>query len=138
MKQLSNFFNLPQIDANLTVWLILDGKEYELSQFNVSFGQSVDFKGQPQDEIRGGRLLIGLTQTLPDSLYRWAMKSEPKDGVVVFRSQTANAPLRIEFMNAYCVNFMRNISNKGGVVSSLQISPDEIFINGISFDNHWA
>lgn len=41
-------FNLPQIDANLTAWFILDGKEYEMDQFNISFGQSVDHKGQPQ------------------------------------------------------------------------------------------
>lgn len=136
--KLSNFFNLPQIDANLTVWLILDGQEYELSQFNISFGQSVDFKGQPQDEIRGGRLLIGLTQTLPESIYSWAMRSAPKDGQVVFRSQTANAPLRIEFKNAYCVNFERNIVANQGVVSNLFISPDELLINDISFDNHWV
>lgn len=131
-------FNLPHIDANLTVWLIIDGKEYELDQFNISFGQSVDYKGQPQDETRGGRMLVGLTQTLPDSIYQWAMGAIGKDGQIVFRSQTANAPLRIEFMNAYCVNFIRNISNKGGVNSALHISPDEILINGISFDNHWV
>lgn len=131
-------FQLPQIDANLTAWFILDGQEYEMDQFNISFGQSVDHKGQPQDEVRGGRILVGLTQTLPDSIYKWAMKSIGKEGEIVFRSNTASSPLRIEFKNAYCVNFMRAISDKGGVKSSLQISPDEILINGISFDNHWV
>lgn len=131
-------FNLPQIDANLTAYFILDGKEYEMSQFNISFGQSVDHKGQPQDETRGGRMLVGLAQTLPDSIYRWAMSSIPKNGQIVFRSQTTHAPLRIEFTNAYCVNFIRNISDKGGVNSTLHISPDEMLINGISFDNHWV
>lgn len=131
-------FELPQIDSDLTAWLILDGKEYEMSQFNISFNQLVDHKGQPQDETRGGRMLIGLTQTLPDSLYRWAMTSTPKNGEVVFRSKTTNAPLRLEFMNAYCVNFERLINAGTGVCSELLISPDEIVINGISFDNHWV
>lgn len=131
-------FSLPQIDSDLTAWFILDGKEYEMSQFSISFGQSVDHKGQPQDEVRGGRMLVALTQTLPDNIYRWAMTSVAKNGEIVFRSKTANAPLRIEFMNGYCVNFDRLIANDGGVVTSLIISPDEILINGISFDNHWV
>lgn len=131
-------FELPQIDSDLTAWFILDGKEYEMSQFNISFDQLVDHKGQPQDETRGGRMLIGLTQTLPDSLYRWAMTSTPKNGEIVFRSKTTNAPLRLEFMNAYCVNFERLINAGTGVCSELLISPDEIVINGISFDNHWV
>ena len=131
-------FSLPLIDSDLTAWFILDGREYEMSQFNVSFSQAVDYKGQPQDEVRGGRMLIGLAQPLPDSIHRWAMSSIPKNGEVVFRSKTTNAPLRIEFMNAYCVNFLRNISGKGGLNTTLHISPDEILINGISFDNHWV
>ena len=131
-------FELPQIDSDLTAWFILDGKEYEMSQFNISFNQLVDHKGQSQDETRGGRMLIGLTQTLPDSLYRWAMTSTPKNGEIVFRSKTTNAPLRLEFMNAYCVNFERLINAGTGVCSELLISPDEIVINGISFDNHWV
>lgn len=131
-------FSLPQIDSDLTAWFILDGKEYEMSQFNIGFGQSVDHKGQPQDEVRGGHMLIVLTQALPESIYRWAMTSTPKNGEVVFRSKTTNAPLRVEFMNAFCVNFSRNIANRGGLETHLLISPDEILVNGISFDNHWV
>ncbi len=131
-------FNLPQIDSDLTAWFILDGKQYEMSQFSMSFGQSVDHKGQPQDEVRGGRMLVSLSQTLPDSIYRWAMTSFPKNGEIVFRSKTANSPLRIIFNNAYCVNFQRQVGNASGMTSKLLISPDEILINGISFDNHWV
>ena len=66
-------FSLPKIDSDLTAWFILDGKEYEMSQFSISFGQSVDHKGQPQDEVRGGRMLVVLTQALPDSMYRLSL-----------------------------------------------------------------
>lgn len=131
-------FSLPQIDSDLTAWFILDGKEYEMNQFSINFGQSVDYKGQPQDEVRGGRMLVSLVHTLPDSLYRWAMSSIPKNGEVIFRSKTVNAPLRVVFTNAYCVNFQRQVGNASGVISKLLISPDEILINGISFDNHWV
>lgn len=131
-------FSLPQIDSDLTAWFILDGQEYEISQFNISFSQSVDHKGQPQDETRGGRMIVGLTQAVPDGIYRWAMTSISKNGKIIFRSKTANSPLKIEFMNAYCVNFDRQIANKNGLNTTLFISPDEILINGISFDNQWV
>lgn len=138
LSKTTKLFELPQIDSDLTVWFVLDGKEYEVGWFCISFGQSVDHKGQPQDEVRGGRMLVGLTQTLPDCIYRWVMGSVPKNGEIAFRSKTTNAPLRIEFINAYCVNFDRQITEGGGVSTSLFISPAEILVNGISFDNHWV
>ena len=131
-------FQLPQIDANLTAWFILDGREYEMNQFNITFGQSVDHKGQPQDEVRGGRILISLNQTVPDSIYKWAMKSIGKDGEIVFRSNTISSPLRIFIKNAYCIGLNRNIVDGSGIQTDLWITPDELLINGISFDNHWV
>ena len=131
-------FSLPQIDSDLTAWFILDGKEYEMNQFNITFGQAVDHKGQPQDETRGGQMQVVLSEALPESVYRWAMSSVSKNGRIEFRSKTANCQLRIEFINAYCVNFQRQISNHSGLYSLLNITPDEILINGISFDNHWV
>lgn len=71
-------FSLPQIDSDLTAWFILDGKEYEMNQFNITFGQAVDHKGQPQDETRGGQMQVVLSEALPESVYRWAMSSVSK------------------------------------------------------------
>ena len=133
-----NIFQLPRVDSDLTVFLVLDGQEYEVSQFNINFNQQVDYKGQPQDEVRGGKILVGLTQILSDNIYSWAMKSIPKNGEIAFRSKTTNAPLRIEFFNAYCVNFEREMGESMGLISKLIISPDEILVNGLSFDNHWV
>ena len=75
-----NIFQLPRVDSDLTVFLVLDGQEYEVSQFNINFNQQVDYKGQPQDEVRGGKILVGLTQILSDNIYSWAMKSITKNG----------------------------------------------------------
>lgn len=131
-------FSLPQIDSDLTALFILDGQEYEMSYFDINFAQSVDLKGQPQDEVRGGIMSITLSQTLPENIYRWGMMSIPKNGSVIFKSKTTNPPLKINFINAYCIRFNRNIASEGGLETQLVISPDEILINGISFDNHWV
>ena len=66
------------------------------------------------------------------------MTSIPQNGSVIFKSKTTNPPLKINFINAYCIRFNRSIANEGGLESQLVISPDEMLINGISFDNHWV
>lgn len=131
-------FSLPQVESDLTVYFVLDAVEYEVCRFSIGFSQSVDYKGQPQDEVRGGRMLLELSQTLPDNVYLWAMTSCPKSGEVIFRSKSTEAPFRVIFKNAYCVNFERIIMNGGGIKTTLLISPDELSVNGISFDNHWV
>ena len=49
------------------------------------FSKGVDGKGEPQDHVRGGQMTMTLNQTLPESLYSWAMRSITKDGKVDFR-----------------------------------------------------
>ncbi|WP_235208333.1 type VI secretion system tube protein TssD [Saccharicrinis fermentans] len=128
-----------QIDTNTTVWLTLDGQEYELSQFNINFGQNIDQKGEPQNQVRGGQMTLSLTQALPANIYDWAMKSTSKEGSIVFKIESGSAPLKIEFTNAFCVSFNRNVNAMGGGLNTtMTISPEEISINGFSFDNHWV
>lgn len=131
--------NFEQIDSNTTAWLLLDGEEYELSEFNTNFNQGVDQKGEPQNRVRGGQMQLAITQIVPTNIYDWAMKSMVKDGEIIFKIESGSAPLKISFANAYCVGFKRRIDSMGGgLVSALTISPEEITINGISFDNHWV
>jgi len=132
------FFNFPQIDSDLEVWFIFEGREYELEQFNISFVQGVDYKGQPQDEVRGGRILLTLSEAVPENIYRWAMTSSTRNGSVEFRSKTTNSPLKVEFTNGYCVNFERLVDTHTGLHTDLAISPEEVAINGFSLENKWV
>ena len=131
--------NFDRIDSNITVWMTIDGQDYEVSHFNIGFVQSSDAKGEPQDEVRGGLMQLTLTQMIPESLYTWAMKTTPKDGVINFRIESGSAPLKIEFINAFCIGFQRVVgAHAGGLATALSISPEELRINGISFDNRWT
>lgn len=134
----SGLFNLPQIDTDLEVWFVFEGKEYELAQFSISFGQGVDHKGQPQVETRGGRIMLTLSESVPDNIYKWAMTSCMRDGLVEYRSKTASSPLKVEFVNGYCVNLNRLVDSNGGLTTALIISPEEVTINGINMDNRWV
>ena len=130
-------FNFPQVDSDIEVWFIFDGKEYEVNKFDISFSQEVDHKGQPQEVVRGGFMTIELTQSVTEKLYEWAMTSSLRSGSVEFRTKTSSSPLKIKFNDAYCINFERIVDSNGGVNTALIISSNEIVINGINFCNNW-
>lgn len=130
-------FNFPLVDTDVTGWLIVDGEEYEVCEFDIDFAQSVDHKGQPQTDMQGGRMLISITETVSDNIYHWSMFSKAKDGEVIFKSKTANAPLKIRFINGYCTDFYREIDDHEGLTTALVISPEKMVINDRDFDNFW-
>ena len=131
-------FNFPQLDSDIVVWFILEGKEFEASQFSIGVGQSVDFKGQPQNEVRGGLIHLTLTEAMPSNIYKWAMTSLGKDGVIEFRSKTSNSPFKVKFTNGFCVNFNRVVGAGSGLSTTLVIASEEVSINEIVLDNHWT
>lgn len=138
LDKATSFFNFPQIDSNVTVWLNVDGKEYEVDQFKIGFSQPTDDKGKPQSEIKGGQLMVTLSETVPDTIYDWAIKpNREKDGRVIFKIDTGSAPLRVEFFRAACINFNRNVSSSGGLQTNLILSPDRLMINGVEYNNFW-
>ena len=133
-----NLFNFPRIDSHLKSSLILDGRKYEIELFKIKFSQPIDSKQQPQSEMRGGQMMITLTQTVPDLIYNWAMKPNiQKNGSVVFSIETGSAPLKIEFTNAKCIQINRSVNASGGLRTNLIISPEIIMMNGIEHNNFW-
>ena len=130
-------FSLIQPDGNLTAVLVFMGKTYNLCQFSTTFEQSTDEKGEPQAEVRGGKLLAVLSQIPDDNLLYWASNQwSRKDGESAFRNETGTPPLRITFKEAYCIGLVQEINQ--GVKTSLLISPKSIQINGAStLYNDW-
>lgn len=127
------------IDSNITVWLEVDGKEYELEYFKTGFFQPSDFKGEPQSETKGGQIMVTLSEALPDSFYEWAIKSKmEKNGKISFKVKTENSPLVIEFQRATCINFSRDVSSHGGLKTNLILSPEIVTVNGVEHDNFWT
>ena len=110
-------FNFPQVDSNVNVIFCVDGDEYEVEQFKIGFHQPVDGnKNQPEGEVRGGRIMITLSQTVKNNIYGWAIKPT----------------------NAYCISLKRSIGIGIGLNTSLILSPQIINLNGIEFDNNWV
>lgn len=130
--------SLSQPLSHITGKFILDGKEYSLSKFKINFAQSVDFKGQPEHEVKGGHLLITLSEVADNNLFLWAKKSTLlKSGQVVFQTDLGISVLRIDFTDAYCVNLERTTSALTGTDTMLIISPKILSMNGVDHNNHW-
>ena len=134
-------FNFPQVDSNVNVIFSVDGDEYAVEQFKIGFHQPVDnLKNQPEGEVRGGRIMITLSQTVKSNIYGWAVKPwVKKNGAVLFKTGTSGIVFEVAFSNAYCVNLIRVIEAFGqGFSTSLILSPESVSVNGIEFDNRWV
>lgn len=131
--------DLSQPDAHVVAYFILDGIRYEVEKFQIGFAQSADYKGQPEEEVKGGQMSITIPQAADNTLYSWAKQSVLlKDGEVVFQTDMGKSVLRISFTNAYCVSLTRQLSALTGTNTSLIITPETITLNDITHDNVWT
>ena len=134
-------FNFPQVDSNVNVTFCVDGDEYEVAQFKIGFHQPVGGnKNQPEGEVRGGRIMITLSQTVKNNIYGWAIKPwVKKNGSVLFKTGTSGVIFEVAFTNTYCVSLRRVIEALGqGLSTTLILSPESVSVNGIEFDNRWV
>jgi hypothetical protein len=134
-------FNFPQVDSNVNVIFSIDGDEYAVEQFKIGFHQPVNgIKNQPESEVRGGRIMITLSQTVKSSIYGWAVKPwVRKSGAVLFKTGTSGVIFEVGFTNASCINLKRVVEALGqGLTTTLILSPETVSVNGIEFDNRWV
>ena len=132
-------FNFPQVDSNVNVIFSVDGDEYAVEQFKIGFHQPVDnLKNQPEGEVRGGRIMITLSQTVKSNIYGWAVKPwVKKNGAVLFKTGTSGVIFEVAFTNAYCYRLQGNLNVGTGLETVLILSPEIVSLNGIFFDNNW-
>lgn len=124
--------------AHIEAKFVLDGQIYEVEAFETQFSQPVDFKGQPQRELNGGKIHLTLTQTADTNLYLWAKTATLlKNGEVLFQTDLGITVLRVEFTDGYCIGLTRHIDSRAGTRTMLTISSEVIKMNGTEHDNFW-
>lgn len=139
-ENVMGLFNFPQVDSNVNVTFCVDGDEYEVAQFKIGFHQPVDGnKNQPEGEVRGGRIMITLSQTVKNNIYGWAIKPwVKKNGAVLFKTGTSGVIFEVAFTNAYCISLKRSISIATGLNTNIILSSESAILNGIDFNNQWV
>lgn len=125
--------------AHIQAKFILDGEKYDVEDFKINFSQPVDHKGQPQHEMKGGQIMVSISQIPGNNMYQWAKKAtELKGGSVIFQTDLGISVLRVTFSNAYCVSLTRDISAITGTKTTLYIAPEKVSLNGIEHNNFWS
>jgi len=131
-----NFINE---DALIKASLILNDKKYSITEFSINFSRGIDFKGQPQNAMRGGIITVQLSEAPDNILYDWAKKSSKQlTGNIIFFNENVGTRLDILFTNAYCIEFVSNVGSIGGASTIISISSEIIEIGEFKLNNDWS
>lgn len=127
---------LPPHDTSINAVLLLpSGKEYELLTFETEFQQAFDYRGEPEEEVKGGLLTLTMNHAATEELNAWMFGNNVAySGLIRFApfSRFASPPLIISFEKGYCIQYQKTIGELGGgitlrlVISAKKISVDEI------------
>ncbi len=135
---MNNLINFLQPLSHVIVKFYLEGKTYDVERFKIGFTQPIDYKGQPQHEVRGGLISITIDQMPDAGLTNWARKStQLKNGSIVFHTLMSNPVMRVEFEDAYCITLTRVIDARKGTRTALVISPETVKVNDVEHYNDW-
>jgi hypothetical protein len=129
--------------AKTPVTLKVDGlTEREVLKVTYSFNQATTIEGQTSGIPRGGNITIrvkALNDGNPD-LFNWMVHPDlAMNGVIEFHETvTGSLMKKIEFTDAFCVNFVEMWEDNVGHYEEIILSCREIKNGPVNFTNDWA
>lgn len=129
--------------AKTPVALKVDGlTEREVLKVTYSFNQATDIEGQTSGIPRGGNITIrvkALNDGNPD-LFNWMVHPDlAMNGFIEFHeTKTGSLMKKIEFTDAFCVNFIEMWEDNVGHYEEITLSCREIKNGPVNFTNDWA
>ena len=136
------FYSADKIPEQVIKFIFKD-KSYILEEFNICFYQELNAKGRPDGLPKGGIIDLTFAGAPDESINEWMSYTYLRcDGEIRFlsgeRKVTGGAELIIFFENAYCVGYEKHIHTlKGGLYTTLKISPHTVRIGNEEFTNKW-
>lgn len=118
-------------------------KRYVLEEFSIDFQQDINTKGQPGGLPRGGMINMTFAGSPDEYINAWMANTNLlRNGEIRFfsgeKKVTSSAELNILFEDAYCVEYKKHIhTQKGGLFTSLKISPRTVKLLNEEFTNKW-
>jgi hypothetical protein len=136
------FFSSERLPDQVVKFVFMDNS-YLLEEFSIGFRQQTDENGRPDSLPTGGIMNITFAGAPDYYINEWMLREELlRNGEIRFLSGdikvTGGAELIIFFADAYCVGYKKHIDTlKGGLFTSLTISPRSIKIGNEEFSNEW-
>jgi hypothetical protein len=136
------FFSSKKIPEQIIKFIFMDNY-YILEEFSIDFHQETDINGRPDSLPAGGIMNITFAGAPDYSINEWMIREELlRNGEIRFLSGekkvTSGAQFIIFFEDAYCIEYKKHIDTlKGGLFTSLTVSPRHIRIGKEEFTNKW-
>ncbi|NDV78486.1 type VI secretion system tube protein TssD [Dysgonomonas sp. 511] len=130
-------------EPSMVVHLRFKGKKYIVEEFDLEFGQDINFKNKPDSQTQGGRITVTISDIPDENINSWMMDTYKKeDGEFRFLMNDGmireGAQLHIQFKDAYCTNYQKIMNPQGaGVLTTLVISPRHLRIGNEEYENKW-
>jgi len=136
------FFSSEKLPEQVIKFIFMDNS-YILEEFSISFQQDVNAKGRPDGAPTGGIMNLTFAGAPDFYINEWMVReSLLRNGEIRFltgeKKIVGGAGLIIYFEDAYCVEYEKHIHTlKGGLFTSIKISPRRVKIGYEEFTNKW-
>lgn len=121
--------------------LEIDGEEMNVLHCGFRFNKAIDATGKPTSIPKGGTVNLVVESTGNTNLFDWMISAtQTKNGsVTFFRRDTSSKLKKLEFSEAYCVDYNETYDHSGEhpMQVELLISALEIKLNDSEFKNNW-
>ena len=129
---------LGMTDASVDAKMYLNGTEYSIDSFDIKFQKAIDFKGEPQQEVKGGLLTMTINQVVDKQINLWMFHERVKySGSIVFASfsQIENPVITMNFTNGRCARYTKSVGYSS-LSYTIVITAEKISINGMDHKNN--
>jgi Hemolysin coregulated protein Hcp (TssD) len=121
--------------------LELDGEEFNVLEFDITFTQGTDNNGKPANKAKGGQIRLLVESTRSDSFSDWMIsQTSTKDGKVVFYRRDAMSTMKsVTFKKGYCISYHESFRSQGTtpMCTLIMITSNELSIGNTKFENSW-
>jgi Hemolysin coregulated protein Hcp (TssD) len=121
--------------------LEIDGEEFNVLEFDVTFAQGTDNNGKPANKTKGGQIRLLVESTRSDVFSDWMISpTSTKDGKVVFYRRDAMSTMKnVTFKKGYCISYHESFRSQGTtpMCTLVMITCNEILVGNTKFENTW-
>lgn len=121
--------------------LHIDGEEYNVLEFNISFKQDIDTASKPTGNPKGGIINMTLEATNNSLFLSWMLSGDlTKDGKISFYRRDAMSKMKeLKFVKAFCINYHEQFTSTTEIPMkiTMELVTKELTFGDAKFFNNW-
>ena len=122
--------------------LEIEGKKYNVLEFNYKLHQESGKNGYPCGNVSGGHITLVLESDKDISAFDWAKSADvQKEGIIKFYNQDGMSLFKkLNFREAYCLHFKEEFNSNGKTAMrhTIEISPGDANFDDVHFTKNWS